>query len=64
MIFPSWLYHWVHPYAGRTPRIAVSFNATLAVPATLEPDTPDVVARNETPACTVAMPAMRQSRLR
>jgi uncharacterized protein (TIGR02466 family) len=29
VIFPSWLYHWVHPYAGRTPRIAVSFNATL-----------------------------------
>jgi uncharacterized protein (TIGR02466 family) len=30
VIFPSWLYHWVHPYTGRTPRIAVSFNATLA----------------------------------
>jgi uncharacterized protein (TIGR02466 family) len=30
VIFPSWLYHWVHPYAGQTPRIAVSFNATLA----------------------------------
>jgi len=29
VIFPSWLYHWVHPYAGRTPRIAVSFNSTL-----------------------------------
>jgi uncharacterized protein (TIGR02466 family) len=26
VIFPSWLYHWVHPYAGHTPRIAVSFN--------------------------------------
>ena len=22
VIFPSWLYHWVHPYAGCTPRIA------------------------------------------
>jgi hypothetical protein len=31
VIFPSWLYHWVHPYGGQTPRIAVSFNATLAV---------------------------------
>jgi uncharacterized protein (TIGR02466 family) len=30
VIFPSWLYHWVHPYAGDTPRIAVSFNAALA----------------------------------
>jgi uncharacterized protein (TIGR02466 family) len=30
VLFPSWLYHWVHPYAGQTPRIAVSFNATLA----------------------------------
>lgn len=28
VIFPSWLYHWVHPYAGATPRIAVSFNAS------------------------------------
>jgi hypothetical protein len=31
VIFPSWLYHWVHPYAGRTPRIAVSFNAAVDV---------------------------------
>jgi len=30
VVFPSWLYHWVHPYTGQTPRIAVSFNATLA----------------------------------
>src|SRR5271154_1717969 len=29
VVFPSWLYHWVHPYAGETPRIAISFNATL-----------------------------------
>ena len=29
--FPSWLYHWVHPYLGQTPRIAVSFNATCVV---------------------------------
>ena len=27
VIFPSWLYHWVHPYTGDTPRIAVAFNA-------------------------------------
>jgi uncharacterized protein (TIGR02466 family) len=30
VVFPSWLYHWVHPYTGQTPRIAVSFNATVA----------------------------------
>lgn len=29
VVFPSWLYHWVHPYAGETPRIAISFNATV-----------------------------------
>jgi len=28
VLFPSWLYHWVHPYTGQTPRIAISFNAT------------------------------------
>lgn len=34
VLFPSWLYHWVHPYAGQTPRVAVSFNAALeALPA-------------------------------
>ena len=30
VLFPSWLYHWVHPYSGRTPRIAISFNVTVA----------------------------------
>jgi uncharacterized protein (TIGR02466 family) len=30
VLFPSWLYHWIHPYTGQTPRIAVSFNATQA----------------------------------
>lgn len=29
VVFPSWLYHWVHPYEGQTPRIAVSFNASV-----------------------------------
>jgi uncharacterized protein (TIGR02466 family) len=29
VIFPSWLYHWVHPYASHTPRIAVSFNVAV-----------------------------------
>src|SRR5689334_20834567 len=22
VVFPSWLFHWVHPYVGQTPRIA------------------------------------------
>jgi hypothetical protein len=33
VIFPSWLYHWVHPYMGETPRVAVSFNASLGNPS-------------------------------
>jgi uncharacterized protein (TIGR02466 family) len=33
VMFPSWLYHWVHPYAGETPRIAISFNATIGARA-------------------------------
>jgi len=33
VVFPSWLYHWVHPYAGETPRIAISFNATITAHA-------------------------------
>jgi hypothetical protein len=36
VVFPSWLYHWVHPYAGQSPRIAVSFNATLGAPDTVQ----------------------------
>jgi uncharacterized protein (TIGR02466 family) len=35
VVFPSWLYHWVHPYAGDAARITVSFNvasASRAVP--------------------------------
>ena len=33
VLFPSWLFHWVHPYAGETPRIAISFNAAIGAPA-------------------------------
>jgi uncharacterized protein (TIGR02466 family) len=33
VVFPSWLYHWVHPYTGETPRIAISFNASIGAPA-------------------------------
>lgn len=30
VVFPSWLYHWVHPYTGQRPRVAISFNANIA----------------------------------
>lgn len=40
VIFPSWLYHWVHPYSGSTPRIAVSFNASPA-PAAVKASPPE-----------------------
>ncbi len=42
--FPSWLYHWVHPYAGQTPRIAVSFNAALGAPDAAQSETYDAAA--------------------
>ena len=44
VVFPSWLYHWVHPYAGQTPRIAVSFNVMLAAAATADESITEVVA--------------------
>jgi uncharacterized protein (TIGR02466 family) len=60
VIFPSWLYHWVHPYAGRTPRIAISFNATLASLVSFEASTADVVASHERAASAASMSAQRQ----
>jgi uncharacterized protein (TIGR02466 family) len=36
VVFPSWLYHWVHPYAGQSPRIAVSFNVALGTRDTVK----------------------------
>lgn len=29
-LFPSWLYHFVNPYFGETPRVSVAFNAVPA----------------------------------
>ena len=60
VIFPSWLYHWVHPYAGRMPRIAVSFNATLAALAPFKASTADVVASNELAASAASIAAQRR----
>jgi uncharacterized protein (TIGR02466 family) len=44
VVFPSWLYHWVHPYAGERPRIAVSFNATVGVRAVEQAQSSEAVA--------------------
>ena len=49
VVFPSWLYHWVHPYAGETPRIAISFNATIRAHAV------DEASIGEERAATVAI---------
>jgi uncharacterized protein (TIGR02466 family) len=47
VIFPSWLYHWVHPYAGQTPRVAVSFNAALGALEAAKTRPGEAVASNE-----------------
>jgi len=49
VVFPSWLYHWVHPYPGHSPRIAVSFNATMErlAPSTTAPSKPASATRSQ-----------------
>jgi uncharacterized protein (TIGR02466 family) len=44
VVFPSWLYHWVHPYAGERPRIAISFNATIGAHAAEQAQSNEAVA--------------------
>jgi uncharacterized protein (TIGR02466 family) len=46
--FPSWLYHWVHPYAGQSPRIAVSFNAALGTTDTAKTSNFEVTVAGDT----------------
>jgi uncharacterized protein (TIGR02466 family) len=29
LMFPAWLYHYVHPYHGTSPRISIAFNVTI-----------------------------------
>ena len=48
VVFPSWLYHWVHPYEGQIPRIAVSFNVALARPVADQASINEEVAANLT----------------
>jgi uncharacterized protein (TIGR02466 family) len=44
VVFPSWLYHWVHPHAGQAPRIAVSFNVMLAAAGAVDESRAEAVA--------------------
>ncbi|PYY18856.1 MAG: hypothetical protein DMG60_06830 [Acidobacteria bacterium] len=43
VLFPSWLYHWVHPYSGETPRVAVSFNAAVDMLAARQASTSEEI---------------------
>jgi len=45
VVFPSWLFHWVHPYAGKTPRIAVSFNAACRALSAVTPGAGETIGR-------------------
>jgi uncharacterized protein (TIGR02466 family) len=29
LLFPAWLYHYVHPYQGTRPRVSIAFNFTI-----------------------------------
>jgi uncharacterized protein (TIGR02466 family) len=60
VIFPSWLYHWVHPYAGHSPRIAVSFNVTGRALATARASA-DVIASHPSPVSTESLTTQRSS---
>ncbi len=53
VLFPSWLFHWVHPYTGQTPRIAVSFNAT-GLPVAEVRASESELGRNGTPVAATA----------
>jgi uncharacterized protein (TIGR02466 family) len=57
VLFPSWLYHWVHPYAGETPRIAISFNATIGAHAVDETGTAEERAATAATGTTHEFPA-------
>jgi len=48
VVFPSWLYHWVHPYIGQTPRITVLFNATLERQASTQQHEQKLIETSET----------------
>jgi uncharacterized protein (TIGR02466 family) len=37
LLFPAWLYHYVHPYRGTRPRVSVAFNVTIQKLKVLSP---------------------------
>jgi uncharacterized protein (TIGR02466 family) len=41
LMFPAWLYHYVHPYTGTRPRICVAFNVTLQKLKVVTPAAPE-----------------------
>jgi uncharacterized protein (TIGR02466 family) len=51
VIFPSWLYHWVHPYTGHRPRIAVSFNVAVHLTLRDEIQIPFLKGTNHVATC-------------
>ncbi len=38
LVFPAWLYHYVHPYRGERPRISIAANVTVMAVTETEPD--------------------------
>lgn len=44
VVFPAWLPHWVHPHAGKRPRVSISFNLNV-VPAATAARTPSAADR-------------------
>jgi hypothetical protein len=63
VVFPSWLCHWVHPYPGHTPRVAVSFNATVerSARSTTEPMNPASATRSQVTTSSTRVPCTSNS---
>jgi uncharacterized protein (TIGR02466 family) len=57
VLFPSWLFHWVHPYTGETPRIAISFNAAIGAHAVDEAGLAEESAATVATGTTAQFPA-------
>jgi uncharacterized protein (TIGR02466 family) len=63
VVFPSWLYHWVHPYVGQSPRIAVSFNAALGALDSTKTGIAEAIASGEIETSTAPRCGSNGSRL-
>jgi hypothetical protein len=64
VLFPSWLYHWVHPYAGERSRIAISFNAAIGAHAAEQAQGSEEIVSSEASDIATQSPATSASRLR